>query len=645
MLMKFKIFEIGLYNSDKVDTVKFKDGVNIISGTSKTGKSSIGKILNYCLGSSKNIIPEGIVRKNTETYAILLMIDKNIVLIARNRYDAEHLGGEKYLYIESINNVFSLDNLSQNYFIKNDSNFVRLKDFLEIEIVKYFPSYPPKTRKGGNEYVRPSIRHMPPFIFQNQNIISNESTLFFGMDTPIKQSGIIRDFELFLGIVSNDVYNTINRKNELLKLIKKLHNKQELYTEELENEEKKLRGHYDRLYSHLNVNIDVDTTELSELKDIDTLNKIQIEYKIDGDVNKKYQKLKEQCNIQSRTLEKLKIEYANIENQINNINKTSLSLNTLIDHTESKHSCPLCNAKTDEVFAPFIEAKKKIISEQRFLNNYNQDILQDKFEEKSKEIISITTSLNIFLEQLEEMQKDFVAIKSMEESIALQHEIKGIIKASIKNIQKYEESNNQINDLEKYEKELKKLDKTLAKINLKRQRQIAENKISEYATTVLKELPFETEEYGEANLKFDIKDISFYQQQNDSILYMTEMGSAENYLACHLAIILGLHRYIQTNKDSILPSLIFLDQPSQVYFPEAKDFSGKQKKGDMLIVENIYKTIIKFIDKWNENEDTKIQLIIVDHFYDNEGWYEDRLLEPRWSKENKRGLVKKLINL
>lgn len=116
----------------------------------------------------------------------------------------------------------------------------------------------------------------------------------------------------------------------------------------------------------------------------------------------------------------------------------------------------------------------------------------------------------------------------------------------------------------------------LSKINIKRKIQEAENKISQYATEVLKNLPFSSDEYGEANLKFVIKDISFYQQNNDSILYMYEMGSAENYLACHLAIFLGIHKFIQKNKNSILPSLIFLDQPSQVYFPEEKILQEKK---------------------------------------------------------------------
>lgn len=270
--MKFKIEEIGLFSKKTADTLKFNDSVNIISGTSKTGKSSIGKIINYCLASSTNVIPEGVIRKNVEIYSMLVTINSHLVLIARNRfYSDEILDGNDYIYIEYMNSAISLKDISYSYFIKNDKNYMPKKDFLELEVIKYFPSFPPKTRKDGKDYVRPSIRNMTPFIFQNQNIIANESTLFFDMDRVSKQRGIIRDFELFLGLVNNDVYNKINRKNELIKLIKKIENKQEFYKEELDKEITKLKGHYRRLYSHFNVNTNIEDLTIDELKSIDKL--------------------------------------------------------------------------------------------------------------------------------------------------------------------------------------------------------------------------------------------------------------------------------------------------------------------------------------------------------------------------------------
>jgi len=642
--MKFKINQIGLFSKEKKDIVEFNDGVSIISGTSKTGKSSIGKIINYCLGASKNIIPAGIIRDSTEIYSISITIDNKNLIIARNRFDEfekNKIKGSNYIFLEYFDNEVSLNDISYSYFLKNDNKYITIKDFLELEIIKYFPSFPPKTRKDGQEYVRPTIRNMTPFIFQSQDIICSDKTLFYDMNNPNKIRGIIRDFQLFLGLVSNDVYNKINRKNELIKLIKKLKSKHELYKEELEKEIKKLKGHYNRLYSHLNVTIDIEEIAINELLDEDKLNNLKIEYKLKSDSSKKYQKLREECNLKSRVIEKIKIECSNIENQINNINKTSLSLSSLNNSNEEHKNCPLCDSPTNDIFKPFIEAKKKIVSEQNFLNTYNQDILNDKFEARKEELESYTKDFKISLVQLQELKKDINEIKSMEESIALQNEIKGLIKASIKNIEEFNKINADTQKLIEMEEELEELEKKLSKINIKRKIQEAENQISQYATDILKKLPFGSDEYGEANLKFTIKDISFYQQNKDSILYMYEMGSAENYLACHLAIFLGLHRFIQKNTNSILPSLIFLDQPSQVYFPEEKDFVGDEISGDMKKVRDIYKTLINSVDEWNNEENIQIQMIIVDHFYDKDAYFQKKLLENRWDKEKGIGLIKR----
>lgn len=66
--MLFRINEIGLFQKAKKDVVKFNDTLNFISGESNTGKSSIGEIIDYCLGSSKQTIPAGkIINECTHT--------------------------------------------------------------------------------------------------------------------------------------------------------------------------------------------------------------------------------------------------------------------------------------------------------------------------------------------------------------------------------------------------------------------------------------------------------------------------------------------------------------------------------------------------------------------------------------------------
>jgi hypothetical protein len=50
------------------------------------------------------------------------------------------------------------------------------------------------------------------------------------------------------------------------------------------------------------------------------------------------------------------------------------------------------------------------------------------------------------------------------------------------------------------------------------------------------------------------------------------MGSGANWLYCHLALFLALHRYFASLGNAYsIPSILFFDQPSQVYFPSILD--------------------------------------------------------------------------
>jgi hypothetical protein len=247
--------------------------------------------------------------------------------------------------------------------------------------------------------------------------------------------------------------------------------------------------------------------------------------------------------------------------------------------------------------------------------------------------------LNSYIIEIKKLKIDVKEIKTIEEKKELLYEIKGMIKNNIITIQKYEKSLLSDKRKEDLEKELEDLEKELKKVDMKKKRQEAELLIGNYSTEMLNTLPFDINDYGKANLKFDIKDVTAYQQSENNIYYLSEIGSGENHLSFHLSVFLGLHKYILKHEISILPSFIFLDQPSQVYFPKEEEF--KESTGDIEKVENMYKSIIKFIENANNSSFmSKIQIIIVDHYSSNEAWYQKYLVEPRWEKDKGLALIK-----
>lgn len=88
--MDFKIEQIVLWPKDidkKTRTLTFvANKINVITGDSQKGKSSIIPIIDYCLGGSKCTIPVGIICEKTEWFGIVVNIEKKgYYLLVKNQ--------------------------------------------------------------------------------------------------------------------------------------------------------------------------------------------------------------------------------------------------------------------------------------------------------------------------------------------------------------------------------------------------------------------------------------------------------------------------------------------------------------------------------------------------------------------------------
>src|ERR1017187_407223 len=78
-LMRFEILRVVLWPKDSAKDIRivhFKPGqLNVISGVSKTGKSAIIPIIDYCLGADKCTIPTGVIRQKTAWFGVETIVD------------------------------------------------------------------------------------------------------------------------------------------------------------------------------------------------------------------------------------------------------------------------------------------------------------------------------------------------------------------------------------------------------------------------------------------------------------------------------------------------------------------------------------------------------------------------------------------
>ena len=76
--------------------VPLKQGINIITGESKTGKSALVEIIDYCLCSTRCTIPKGKITTFSYLYSLIMSIDDKSYIVARSNWNE----GEKCTFLK-----------------------------------------------------------------------------------------------------------------------------------------------------------------------------------------------------------------------------------------------------------------------------------------------------------------------------------------------------------------------------------------------------------------------------------------------------------------------------------------------------------------------------------------------------------------
>ncbi|RFS87623.1 DUF3732 domain-containing protein, partial [Serratia marcescens] len=170
---------------------------------------------------------------------------------------------------------------------------------------------------------------------------------------------------------------------------------------------------------------------------------------------------------------------------------------------------------------------------------------------------------------------------------------------------------NSSDNLKTLKDRLKKLEEELSQYDLEKKYSSSEARISKIMTQICNNLDFE-EELKPAELHFSLRDFNFYHSHAGEKISLHEMGSGANWLACHLSLFLGILFLLSIEEKSCIPTFLFLDQPSQVYFPSDADRKSA-KDTDIKQVENIFNTINSVLVHIKNKSNFMPQVIILEH--------------------------------
>ncbi|MEI8633067.1 DUF3732 domain-containing protein [Vibrio sp. PP-XX7] len=97
----------------------------------------------------------------------------------------------------------------------------------------------------------------------------------------------------------------------------------------------------------------------------------------------------------------------------------------------------------------------------------------------------------------------------------------------------------------------------------------------------------------------------------------------------HLVAYIALAKwFIEQNRP--VPSFVFFDQPTQVFFPSDNRGQGNlsdiEKDEDREAVINMFKWLTNISKELAPN----LQIIVTDHADIDEPWFQDRPVQPKW---------------
>ena len=673
--METLIKYLGLVDhNDTPHGVSFKEGLNIVTGRSSTGKSALIEIFDYCMGATSSTIPKGVI---TENAAVFFMIIK----IGQSQWVLGHSATSKgTFYLQLDNELKNEHEINRSYF--NEGNFLNT-DSYKKKLGYLFGLTIPNTQEEDNlQYThrkkgRPSVRNMVSYLLQHQNLVANKLALFYRFDEKEKKDDVIEQFKIFAGFVDAEYYDLSYR-------ISKTRNDLKILAGEAENQEKRIEligknvdivlQEYKNLTDNDLFDIKSSTYVLAHTKLVkEQLQKTTIQdvivtqKKEDAENIKNYNLLQRRENELHAEIRRKQMEIQDYDASIKYVEsyKKELTRASFLEKAEIDYSiCPFCKQHTHIIEEEVKELKdsidrlNKTIKEVPLLN----DELYTKKSEAQLELNGLYDELSDVGAQMRKLQdviRELRKNRSLEEQgykkmLELEALTDVILEMESSDAnQKYLAKKSELEELEQDFKRRYNIEKKMA---------TATSMIEQYLADYRTSLPFE-KSLKDYSLKFNLDTFELYFEKEKDKIRLRSIGSGKNWLNAHLCLFMAIAKYFYKNAQSKLPTILFIDQPSQVYFPtndQEESFDAKQmienregKKvdkddelanqkiekmvdNDMQEVTNIFNTLYKF----TKDLDFGVQVIVTEHadkLNMDDAKFED-LVAARWRKDNE-GLI------
>lgn len=633
--MSIQILDIVLYSiSGKRRVLSLRPGrMNIITGDSKTGKSALISIVDYCLGSSKCTVPSGVIRDSVAWYALRITDGNSQHFIARQAPGkGKDTSSNSYYAVAHEVELPAFEVLSATTNI--DTVIERLASVVGIELNLHEPIVG-QTRKP----LSASIRHALAFVFQPQNEISQPGHLFHKQSDNWIAQAIKDTLPFFLGAVDDDFVNKRARLREFRRQLRDcertLARLEGIAGEGLGSAAALLSEARDVGILAADVAPEIWEEAILLLRDATKVSPeeqlVRYEQTIDqtehGRLVESRSKLRKQLAQEQHEIDALRALLADESGFAREALEQVSRLSSLhIFKPANEPYCPLCNQPTSEQLAKPEQLKEELqrVASQLEPVAKHTPGLEALVIEQQKKLIETQYLLRENHASLEAIRQSDDRHQSLHDVSARRAHVLGRISLYLETLPQVADSSTLHGEIERFQEKIVDLEKELSDEKIQEQMDSILSVINARLTKWSVQLELE---HSGSPLRLDLRKLLVVADSDSGPIPMDRMGSGANWLGCHLIAHLALHSWFVL-KDRPVPRFLFLDQPSQVYFPAERDQGGSievLEDEDRLAVIRIFELIRDVV----QDLDCGLQVIVTEHADPTDDWYQDAVVE-RW---------------
>ena len=681
--MKCYVRYIGVIDHENEShSVKFKQGLNIITGKSSKGKSAILDIFDYCMGSSEDTIPQGIITQRAKIFFTVWRFSGMAVVAGRRADNANQcflreVSGEQakhvLAYVKDVSQFFTAQyQLNRIEFSKSLGRYfgVTMDDIDTDPLQKQLMRQKSPT---------PSIRSFASFMLQHQNLVANRHAIFYRFDEKRKREQAIDHFKIFMGIVGEDYFDLAKElaeaETELKRALAVIPKQEQIKSAGIGE----MAGYLREFHALAGTPLTELTAEEIWMRPAQALERLTgIAVTVDGqsdtfDATRKElrtRKAELMAEIQNalNTRYLLDVSTQQVEGFAGAMTDLPIPKATHLDHAV----CPVCaspsEAAEDEAnrlsaAIHWLNGELKVSAYAREGFGQERRDIDEQLKKARQALRRVESTLRPLEQEADRLQRS----KSVDAAAQ-----KAKIKLELAIERRIESPPSETTELVKLlQDRVADLKSKKALLDVAPRLLTLQRNINQRLEIIGTHFDFE-DSYKNGSLKFDIDSFDLWHETPgvngapEKKVFLRSMGSGANWLYSHLTLFLSLHYQFAAYAECKLPPVLFLDQPTQVYFPSAdygKEFNAAQLRAnqdntsasapdspqsektadthtristaddDLNTVAKMFTVLAKFCDDTAQEVGNKPQIIVCDHadrLELGEGYEFEDFVADRW---------------